>query len=94
LVAAFFASARGRLITALTVVVLALGVVAEVISIMTGYYNMTKVRAEARALNFNPSRDLPDRDPSPGISPEAKKVMDAVKQELRDGRATSSQTSP
>jgi len=49
LVAAFLASARGRLITVLTVVVLALGIVAEVISIMTGYYNMIKDRAESEA---------------------------------------------
>lgn len=44
---AFLATARSRLITAPTVVVLALGIVADVISIMTGYYNMKKVRAEA-----------------------------------------------
>jgi hypothetical protein len=47
LVATFLATARGRLITALAVVVLVLGIAAEVISIMTGYYTMTKVRADA-----------------------------------------------
>jgi hypothetical protein len=44
LVTEFFATARGRLISALTVVILLLGIVAEVISIVTGYYNMISAR--------------------------------------------------
>jgi hypothetical protein len=50
LFAASLATARGRLITALTVVVFLLGIVTEVISIATGYYAMIKTRAEAEIL--------------------------------------------
>jgi hypothetical protein len=69
-VAAFFATVRGRLITALSIIVLLLGIATEVVSFMTGYYNMTKVRAEAEALTSDPSVDF-----APGgrfYKPEAK----------------------
>jgi len=49
LVAAFLATARGRLIAALTIIVLLLGIATEVVSLMSGYYNMISVRADSRA---------------------------------------------
>jgi hypothetical protein len=47
LVAALLATARGRIISALVIIVLVLGVAAEVISIVTGYYNMVKARNDS-----------------------------------------------
>jgi hypothetical protein len=57
--ATFLATAQGRLITALTIVALLLGIVAEVISVMTGYYSMVKVQVESQVMT------------SPGVLPIA-----------------------
>jgi hypothetical protein len=68
-ITAFLASARGRLITALTIIVLLLGIATEVISLVTGYYNMTKVRAEAETAGAQAQASAginPAAVPSPG----------------------------
>jgi hypothetical protein len=48
-VAAFLATVQGKFLTALAAVAILVGIAAEIISAVTGYYNMTKVRAEAEA---------------------------------------------
>jgi hypothetical protein len=45
----FFASARGRLLSALAAVFLVLGIIAEVFSLVTSYYNMRTVQAQSYA---------------------------------------------
>ncbi len=44
--AAFLGTVQGKLITTLTVIALLLGIAAEGISIVTGYYNMHRARAD------------------------------------------------
>ena len=46
-VAALLSTARVKFISALVVIALLLGIAAEGISIVTGYYNMQKTKAEA-----------------------------------------------
>jgi hypothetical protein len=55
----FLATTQGKLISALTILVLLLGVAAEVISITTSYYNMVKARAEANVMTLRPPGMLP-----------------------------------
>jgi hypothetical protein len=43
----FWATARGKLISTLTIMFLVLGVMAELISLATSAYNLEKTRAEA-----------------------------------------------
>lgn len=43
----FWATARGKLISTLTIMFLVLGVIAELISLATSAYNFKKTRAEA-----------------------------------------------
>ncbi len=47
--AAFLGTARGKLITTLTVIALLLGIVGEGVSLVTGVYNMLKAGAESEA---------------------------------------------
>ncbi|MGO9170797.1 MAG: hypothetical protein ACLP7P_02360 [Rhodomicrobium sp.] len=47
--AVFLSTARGRIITALTIVALLLGIAAEGVSLVTGYYNMVIARQKSEA---------------------------------------------
>lgn len=58
--AAFFLTARGKLISALVVAALGLGVVAEVISIVTGYHEMRIKAIQDRAKNTANFESLPE----------------------------------
>ena len=47
--AAFFSTMQGKLISALVIIALILGIAAEGVSLVTGYYNMQKAGAKSRA---------------------------------------------
>ncbi len=57
--AAFLGTARGKLITTLTVIALLLGIAAEGVSLVTGYYNMIVARQNAAAATAQGAKPAP-----------------------------------
>ncbi|MGO9170796.1 MAG: hypothetical protein ACLP7P_02355 [Rhodomicrobium sp.] len=81
--AAFLGTARGKLITTLTVIALLLGIAAEGVSLVTGVYNMQKVRADrdiseiaAIARTSRPTTDsYPRAEPAESAPSELMKAI-------------------
>jgi hypothetical protein len=73
LAAAFFATARGRLISALVIIALLLGIAAEGISIVNGYWTTVKTKTEVEIMTV-PAVEWKGPDRS---------RLDALEEELR-----------
>ncbi|MGO9172233.1 MAG: hypothetical protein ACLP7P_09740 [Rhodomicrobium sp.] len=57
--AAFLATTHGKLIIALTIVALLLGIAAEGVSLFTGYYNVIVARQDAAAATAQGAKPAP-----------------------------------